>query len=71
MLDFWYQAAGLFWYYYSKVFTVAFLSEVWVEPLVPRCFTFLVLPGIYGISCSFMLRIYSPKERAVGIEGFL
>ena len=27
-LDFWYQTAGLFWYYYSKVFTVAFLPNV-------------------------------------------
>ena len=34
-LDFWYQTAGLFWYYYSKVFTVAFLS------VVGRCFLIL------------------------------
>ena len=27
-LDHWYQIAGLFWYYYSKVFTEASLSVV-------------------------------------------
>ena len=35
MLDSWYQIAGLFWYYYSKVFTVAFRS------VVERCFYIL------------------------------
>ena len=35
MLDYWYQTAGLFWYYYSKVFTVAFL------PVVGRFFLIL------------------------------
>ena len=34
-LDSWYQTAELFWYYYSKVFTVAFLS------VVGRCFLIL------------------------------
>ena len=27
-LDYWYQIAGLFWYYYSKVFTVTFTINV-------------------------------------------
>ena len=27
-LDHWYQIAGLFWYYYSKVFTVTFTINV-------------------------------------------
>ncbi len=28
MLDSWYQIAALFWYYYSKFFTAAFLAVV-------------------------------------------
>ena len=27
-LDYWYQIAGLFWYYYSKVFTVTFTVNI-------------------------------------------
>ena len=34
MLDSWYQIAGLFWYFYSKVFTVVFLAVVELRFLI-------------------------------------